>query len=259
LDLGPLFGAARFSAMIDIDVRSNIHLLAGRLGALQAREVPFATVFALTKTAQDIRDAEYRAMRAVFDRPTRFTLNSLFVRPATRQSPSAAVQFKEGFGSVPAWRYLGPEIEGGLRAKKGHERALERAGILKPNEFVVPGARAQIDQFGNMRASEIVRILSQLRALPDPAQWASASRRSRRGRARSGIYVVIRDRAGLPNGVYRRQGSGLAPVMIFVRPPRYAARLPFRETARQTFDRRFDVHFAAGLRRFEPRALPRVA
>jgi hypothetical protein len=35
------------------------------------------------------------------------------VKPANKRELRAVVAFKDGFGSVPAWRYLGPEVDGG--------------------------------------------------------------------------------------------------------------------------------------------------
>ncbi len=238
---------------LNLDVRSNLATLEARLDWLQRDGVPFATIYALTKTAQDIKDAEYQVMQQSFDRPTRFTLNSLYVQPATRQVPAAFVRFKEGFGSVPAWRYLGPEIEGGVRVKKSHERALERVGVLKPDEYVVPGAGVELDSYGNMKGSQLVQILSQLKASPDAGQHSTTSRRSKRTVARAGTYFVMRN-GRVPDGIYRRQGRNLRPILIFVRQPRYQQRLPFRQTADAIFTRRFDAWFAAGLRKYATRS-----
>ncbi|HEY4775612.1 MAG TPA: hypothetical protein VIH40_12425 [Xanthobacteraceae bacterium] len=249
-------------AGLDFDVRSNIGALAGRLADFSQKRVPFATVYALTKTAQDIRAAEYTAMRAAFDRPTPFTLNSLRVQPATKQLPIASVEFKDGFGSTPAWRYLGPQIEGGPRVKKSHERALERAGILRSDEFCVPGKLATLDAYGNMPGSQITRILSDVQANPDPLSNTNAKGRHRRWKRGKGVYFVAwGGRSGLPRGIYFRLGlRAIRPMLLFVKQPRYAARLPFRPTAEATFHRRFDVHFNEGFLRYGlPPALPRVA
>lgn len=104
------------------DVRADVTFITRQLGIAE-KQIPFLTAYALTKTAQDIKDAEYKLIGQVFDRPTRFTLNSLFVRPATKSNLVASVEFKEGFGSVPAWRYLGPHVDGGGRQKKSHASA----------------------------------------------------------------------------------------------------------------------------------------
>lgn len=228
------------------------------LDDFQQRQVPFVTAYALTKTAQDIREEERRVMAEVFDRPTRFTLNSLFVRPATKANLSAEVYFKEGFGSVPAWRYLGPQVEGGPRRHKSFERALIRAGVMRADEFAVPGAGVNLDQHGNMRGGEITRILSQLNASPDPTQNIGARGPRRRSRRNAGRYFLLRGR-GAPDGIYHR-GSGreIKPVLIFVRSPQYSKRFPFYETARRVFDQRFAARFREGMARYgQPR--PRAA
>lgn len=240
-------------AAFDIDVRSNLGVLSARLDDFQKRQVPFATVYALTKTAQDVQRAQYDSMRAVFDRPTPFTLNSLYVRPATKRVPIAKVEFKEGFGSIPAWRYLGPEIEGGPRVKKSHERALERAGIIRSDEFAVPSQSVTLDAYGNMPGSQITRILSDVQANPDPLSNSTRKTRKRRFKSGKGQYFAVRNRGGLPNGIYFRLGlRDIRPILLFVRQPRYAKRLPFRETAERTFAQNFTRHFEEALKKYAP-------
>lgn len=197
-------------------------------------DAPYVLAVALTRTAQQIQRVEYQVMGQVFDRPTPFTLNSLYVQPATKREPTAVVQFKEGFGSVPAWRYLGPEVAGGARGAKSFELALQRAGLLKPGEKVVPGAGAKLDSYGNMRGGDLAAILSQLKASPDPSQNATGSRRSRAARTK-GRYFVSRDR-GIPAGVYLAgSGRSITPVLLFVSATVYGKRFPFYETGRDVF------------------------
>jgi hypothetical protein len=246
-----------------IDVRSNVSDVLRAVDELQHNKVPFYTAYALTKTAGDVRQAQYESMRQVFDRPTRFTLNSLYVRPATKQILVAVVEFKEGFNSIPAWRYLGPQIEGGHRKKKSHERALERVGILKAEEYVVPGGGARLDAHGNMRGGDITRILSQLGAAEHHAGYSAnmtKRSRSRNVRRAGGTYFVIRDHASLPNGIYQRKGSKeISGVMMFVSRPVYDKRLPWAETAKRTVQQRFAMRFREGIRRFPPRPMMRKA
>jgi hypothetical protein len=135
-----------------------------------AKQVPFVAAFALTNVMKDAREAERKTMRSVFDRPTNFTLNALQVRPATKQRLQAELGFKEGFGSVPAWKYLGPQVAGGPRKAKRFELALRAKGILRSNEFCVPGRGTQLDGYGNMNRGQIVRILSALGAASGAAQ-----------------------------------------------------------------------------------------
>ena len=79
------------------------------------------------------------------------------------------VEFKEGFGSVPAWRYLGPQVAGGTRLTKSGERQLIEAGIMRSNEVIVPGQGIKRDAYGNVPGSIMNRILSDLGARADKA------------------------------------------------------------------------------------------
>lgn len=236
------------------NVKADVAFITRQLGVAE-KQVPFLTAYALTKTAQDIKDAEYKLIGEVFDRPTRFTLNSLFVRPATKTRLVASVEFKDGFGSVPAWRYLGPHVDSGGRQKKSHERALERAGILRSDEWAVPGRDLAVDSHGNVPGKTFTRILSQLQASPDPMQNMTA--RSRKGAVKraGGQYFVARDR-GIPDGVYqRRQGKGIVPVLLFVRQPKYQKRFPFYEKARDVYESRVAPRFREGFERYVAKPL----
>jgi hypothetical protein len=243
-----------------ISVKHDLDAFLRRLTDVEKQEVPFVTAYALTKTAQDIKDEEVKVMARVFDRPTRFTLNALFVKPATKQHLKSHVLFKEGFGSIPAWHYLGPQVEGGSRVKKSHERALERAGILKSSEFVVPGQGFPLDAQGNMPGGMLTRILSDVGANSDPLQNTTARSRKRNRRKNRGRYVVLRPggQSGLAGsnrnvapGIYHRVGgNALKPVLMFVSPPQYRKRFPFYETAKAVFQQRFAMRFREGWQRY---------
>lgn len=247
---------------IVVDVRTDIGELQRQLGVLQ-KDLPFMTAYALTHTAQDIRSEERKVMERVFDRPTRFTLDSQFVKTATKTDLRAEVRMKEGFGSIPAWRYLGPQVEGGRRAKKSHERMLERAGILRADEYVVPGSGYKLDGHGNMRGGDIVRILSQLGAAEKHAGYAAnMSKKSRRRNVTraGGRYMVLRGQRAAPDGIYQRKGSTeVVPIMVFVRALQYRAIYPFRQAALEVYDRRFVFHFLQAFDRYGPRRMAAAA
>lgn len=241
-------------------VKADVNDLIRRLNVLK-KDVPFLTAAALTKTAQDIKAAELDVMMRVFDRPTRFTLGALYVKPATKVDLTAVVEFKAGFGkSVPAWRYLGPSVEGGGRAKKGHERALERAGILKADEWAVPSKSLAVDSNGNVPGSVFTRILSQVQASPDPMQNMTPKSR-KRATKKVGRYFVMRGRAGVHDGIYNRapDGRAIVPVLLFVRQPKYEKRFPFYETAKATYDQRVAPNFRAAWQRSVERNSKAVA
>ncbi len=255
-----------------ISVRHGFDALLAGVEARQ-KDVEFWHVAALTATAQDVQAAEVAKASEVFDRPTRFTLNAFYIKPATRSEPVAEVRFKEGFGSIPAWRFLGPQVEGGGRVKKSHERALERAGILRPGEYVVPGRGVTLDANGNMKGGEITRILSQLGAAEHSAGYdANATKKSLARAKRKGVgrYILLRPDLGDPRskvygrrahpGIYwRKGGREIVPVLIFVKPPRYTKRFPFYETARQVVQRRYAANFRAMMAKYPPRPVRTAA
>lgn len=221
-----------------------------------ARQVPFVTAFALTSAMKDAREGERTTMRSVFDRPTPYTLNALQVRPATKRKLVAELGFKE-FGGTPAWKYLGPQVEGGRRHKKRFERALEAAGILKGDEFAVPAKGATLDGYGNMSRGQLVRILSSLGAMTDTTQ--NTTRRPKRSnRKRNLDYFVLRDTRA-PNGVYLREGRRAKPVLLFVKGVSYTKRFPYYERARAIVPARFREHFRAGWQRFVINDIRRAA
>lgn len=232
------------------------------LRQLRREDAPFVTAYALTKTAQDIKAAEIASMKSVFDRPSRYTLNALYMKPAKKNDLVAEVYFKDGSkGSVAAWRYLGPQVEGGMRKHKSHELRLIRAGIMKSDEFVVPGSGQRLDTYGNVRGSDIERILSQLGAAEQWAGYtanATNSRRSKRKR-RFNAFFVLRG-AQAPDGIYRRNSADkIEPMLMFVRAPRYKKRFPFYETSRQVFDARFTAHAREGFNRFVASRMKKAA
>lgn len=234
---------------------------------LAEEDAPIVTAYALTKTGQDIKDAEFSSIADVFDRPTRFTLNSLFLKTASKRDLVAEVRFKDGFGSVPAWRYLGPQVEGGARVHKSHEKRLIRAGIMNSSEFAVPGAGVKLDSSGNISGSTIERILSQIGAAEQMAGYkANRTAKSAAKKKNVGRYFLLRpgaagraDRKVKP-GIYFRAGvRELVPVIMFVKAPRYKARFPFYEVAARVFNDRLLVRAREGFDRFVGSKLKKAA
>src|SRR4051812_41566198 len=220
----------------------------------RAESAPMVLAYAMTKTGQDIKAAEIALMQSVFDRPTRYTLNALRLKPATKKDLQAVVDFKD-FGGTPAWKYLGPNVEGGPRRKKSHELALQRAGILDEDEYCVPGRGVKLDANGNMRGSLISQILSQVKASPDPMQNQtdrSTKKRSRRGGA---SYFVLRGSGTAPDGIYWRKPGVkfITPIIMFVAPPRYRKVFPFYEKARAVFEARLTPRAIEAWQRFGPK------
>lgn len=245
--------------MFSINVTSNVQEVIRKLSDLQKEQVPFALAHALTMTAQRVKDAQVREMRDVFDRPTPYTLDSLFTRPATKTNLTAFVWLKSDTSKgTPADKYLMPQIKGGERRLKRFEKALQRVGALPPDYVAVPGEAAKLDSYGNMSRGQIVQILSYFQAFPEAGYRANITaarkvRLARGSRAKQGIaYFVGRPGGGkAPLGVWQRTqfaaGSAIKPVLIFVPAARYEKLFDFYYVAQQTIERDLLPQFAASL------------
>lgn len=256
--------------MMVYDVRGDISQVTSHLSGLARDQIPFATALALTKTAQFIDRHEVAEMTRVFDQPTKFTLQSTRVIPATKQRLWASVAIKdESTKAVAPIKWLAPQIHGGTRPLKRFEQRLKSAGVLPPGHFAVPASGADFDVHGNMSRGEIVRMLSDLQSHWDPLQNTTERSRQRRRRSRTkrptfyfSTWPVTKRTAHLRPGIYKRVGAvaGLAsgittgfrtpikPVLIFVPRVRYRKRFRFYEIADQTGRMRFPIEFALAAR-----------
>ena len=225
---------------MQFDIRSNAREVSRWLDDAQKKQIPFATVLAMTLTARDVKTAEVMIMEKVFDRPTPYTLNALKVVPATTQTRVASVAFKEFGGGTPAKRFLNPEVHGGMRSRKSHERQI--SPLMQGYQYAVPGRATDRDAYGNMKGAEIKRIISQLKVSTDPMQNATSSGRSKRKRKNNAFFIRGKT-------VFQRTGAGIKPVLVFVKSPRYRKRFPFYETAAKTVAERFSRNFEAAFQR----------
>ncbi|WP_418338503.1 hypothetical protein [Pseudomonas citronellolis] len=217
--------------------------LADQLAALDELErdlIPYAVSTALTKTAQGLIGRLQDEMRVVFDRPTPYTLNAMRLMPATKERLSARVWFKnEADGAQPASVWLAPEVYGGERRNKPAELQLRARGILPSGMYVVPGEGAELDAYGNIKRSQIIKAMSGVRGFTQAGYKANATdsaKSVKKGNAKS--YFVMK-RAGKPIGIAQRTAWGkgsrasVKMVLAFVAKPRYGERLNFFQIAEQ--------------------------
>ena len=210
---------------------------------VHGRLVPYAAATALTRTAQQAAKVDLPdAMRAAFDRPTSYTLNSLYVKPANKDNLSARVNVKNvtANGIAPE-RFLQAEVEGGSRGEKGFERALRYAGILQAGERAMPGAGMALDAFGNVSGARVRSLLAGLKV--------------RDGKGRNGVFAgTIKGTRGIWLRTGGKSNRGVSPLFIFTRTgPAYRARLDFTGIAEKAalthFKPEFDRALAALLAR----------
>jgi hypothetical protein len=221
------------------------------LNGWEKSQLPFATAKALTLTGQKVKAGITSAIQRSFDRPTPYTLNSVYLKPATKTNLVAEVELKNWASKgAPPSIYIAPQVFGGQRQAKNSEKIMRRAGVLPGGMFWVPGSGATMDRFGNMSRGQIVQIVSALKAFPETGYLANrSSRMGARTNKNSGNIFVGKPAGGyLPLGVYMRTKSGLKPLMIFVNTPHYSKLLPFYETAREVYGANFQSIFNQALR-----------
>ncbi|MCU7836513.1 MAG: hypothetical protein KZQ83_14850 [gamma proteobacterium symbiont of Taylorina sp.] len=177
----------------------------------------FALALGMTNTAMVVEAAEINEIGRVFDRPTRYTLNSLYVKPATKTRLQSVVKIKD-FSSkaVPPSKYLYAQVHGGARSYKRFEVLLQNIGILPKGMYLVPGYDARLNQYGNITRAMIQKILSDLGAQFDNRQnsWGS-----------EGKYFV--DNSSGKFHIYQHVGGDLKSIMFGVRNTNYKKRFDF--------------------------------
>ena len=189
--------------------------------------IPYALSQSLNETAKNIKAGEVDEMRNAFDRPTPFTLNSLWIRFAQKDDLTAEVGFRDFAGKgTPAGHYLQPQVDGGGRPMKKSEKML--------GAFWVPAPGVKLDRYGNISPGQITQILSVLGAFPQVGYSMNRSRRSRQQNKKPRDYFIVRrgDQNHLRPGVWERLGGHrLRPILFFIDAPSYQIRYRFYEVA----------------------------
>ena len=216
------------------------------------RLIPYAASTALTRTAQiaakkDLPDA----MRAVFDRPTAYALNSLFVQPSTVKTQSARVMVKDttsSKGVVPE-KFLFPGVEGGMRNEKRFEKSLRYAGLLPAGHRVMPGDDIELDASGNISTGLIRSVIAfskkvqPERKKPRTAKEAKAQQRALK-QANPKNYVFLPSKNGRSPVLAQRTGKVLSKLFGFVKTePNYTKRLDFEAIVLKCANDNFETEF----------------
>lgn len=247
--------------MTTISIRDNFSDVIKRLETVAPKQINFAVMVTLNKAAYEASEEVKREMRRVFNAPTPWVIGGVRYRKATRNKLTATVDLdfwgnKQG---VTVEKVLSAEISGGRRQLKRFESALARMHILPSGMAVVPGSGAEVDGYGNMKAGQIVQILSWFQAFGEQgysANMRDGGRRLGRDNKRTGkrgfSYFVLKKQHGkLPPGIYKRFelgfGSAVKPVMIFVRAPSYRPRLNFVGVGTRAANRVFAAELPAAL------------
>lgn len=202
----------------------------------QRKQAPFALATALTRTAQTVQVYEVQEMRRVFDKPTPFTLKGLRVQPAKKDRLEAAVFFRDFAAKSNATKgghYLLVQVEGGARRRKRSEDRVKA--------FLIPGRAAPLDRYGNVKRSELVKMLADSNAFSDTGQNRKAGGKRRYFYVRPGSNKHLRP--GLWKRTLKGRGKGRKrglELMFVARnaSPRYVKRFDFDGVAQRVVDRR---------------------
>ncbi|WP_405120729.1 hypothetical protein [Pseudomonas leptonychotis] len=238
------------------------------LDRLEREQLPFAAALALTRTAQGVQEELRAEMEVAFDRPTRATLNSLYVQPATKAKLEAKVFIKDGrsrnsagniVGREGVWgkgraasKWLAPQIYGGQRNKKGFERRLERSGVLAPGQYVVPSDSTRLDSYGNVSQGQLNKMLSGAGALSGAGYDANATD-SDRSQAKGNRRFFLVRKGSRPIGIAERLGYGegsqnnIRMALAFVKRPTYGKGFDFFGVAERAAKDLLPIEFEKAL------------
>jgi hypothetical protein len=194
------------SVSIDIDEAQRY------LSAIEKQQFPFACARALTMTARDAKVHVQKQLPRIFDRPTPFTVNSLYSSYATKKNLYAEVGYREwATKGTPAYKYLSPNVYGLDRPQKASERLLERRGLIPRGSRLVATKAVSKNQYGNVPGGMYTRILSGLGAHTQAGFTAN----SRRGSKNAKRYFIGTPRGGTrPAGIYERFKGHIKPLFF---------------------------------------------
>ncbi len=235
-----------------------------KLQAISADKWPRIIADATNETAYYVLNKYKQQLPQYLDRPTPWTVNSMYVKRATPSDLDGSVQWKNTNGNNSAGQYLQPETFGGNRAQKPFERALQTQGLMPQGYVAVPTEHAPIDSFGNVPPAFLNQVLNYLKANPQAiaakqikklrglstknfikgVAKAALNREklaAKEARARAKalkFFTVIKGQGGnpLPSGIYERLnafGHGFSAsikrIFVFAPTAKYTVSFPFEE------------------------------
>lgn len=214
---------------------------------------------AINDTAFQVRRAMKAEMGQVFDRPTRYILNSSYVDMATPNKLSARIapENKRDSVGVDPQKILQAQEFGGSRRDKRSEVAFRRAGLLPAGwQMVIPTDPypGSDDGKGNLRGAFVSQLISYFQASAEQGYSANmkdkrkAKLRNQQGIGNIAAKKVYKTTLGrryfvsygrlrgqhLPAGIWAASGThdvDVKPVVMFVRAGRYTPRLSMERIA----------------------------
>ena len=207
------------------------------LTKLNSEIMPDVIAESVTRMAHKVRTEIRTEMVRVFDRPTTYTLRSMYVKPAKKNM--SRIYAETGFIDYagkgnPAAKYIRPEVEGGKRQLKGFELRLKAAGILPSGYYTAPGNGAKLNQYGNISQGTIQQILSYCKAQRDNHQNTKTGTGRRQQR---NTFIVLNEENGKAGGVWKvGRGNSMVCILNFIKQPSYKAVLDINKIKDHQFN-----------------------
>lgn len=207
---------------LDIKVDSNIKSVLKDMKNIQHKQLPFAIALAFTRTAQGLLKEEKKLLDSSLHKPTTYTKRFMQYTPANKKDRpiNASVGFRQFAGKgTPAQKYLTPNIVGGVRGQKRHEKAL--SAKVGRKIYTGPARDAPVNSSGNIAGGYYAKVLSQVQAFGEVGYRANAKRRGSQG-----FYIA--SKGGVAVGIRQRVGGESKKILNFMdTPPSYRPRYPF--------------------------------
>lgn len=247
-----------------------------------AKQIPYALSKGVNDIASGLQKHLQGILPSILDRPNKYTLNAFYVKPGTKQNPTATVGLKD----VPkhSTHYLEPLIKGGPRHKKGNEVAFG-------SRWLAPGKAAAelglIDAYGNFKRSTIQQLLSYFSAAERSSGYSANSTNATRAKlakmkrtywdSKTGkmktvtkrqlmkdpnrgyktiggkVYFISMGKGGnqhLAAGIWQKtgvHGVDVKPVLMQVRQPQYRKQFDFYGLSQQWVDKHAPAIMAAAV------------
>lgn len=235
--------------MFKVDMSLDAFPVSAGIRELEKKHIPFVMARTATLLAQRVKKGTITVMQKRLDRPTPTTLNSLFVKMATK-ARAAEVYFKDSWASgIPADTYLQQAVSGGLRPHKRFEKSLIARGIMRSGQFAVP-TTAFMNQYGNVSRGTMLKILSGLGAAESTWGYQANASGSARSRRKGNAHRFFSGEVDGTQGVWERKSMGMGdavrPVFIFSdSAPRYRTIFPFFKIGQNIVNANYQADAAA--------------
>lgn len=240
---------------MQVGVDVNIDDAIKKLEAFRRDQLPFALSKAINVTAEEVKEAVKDEMAKVFNNPTDWTINSLYVKRGTKSNPAARVWIKNFAAKGPSPEdWLKPEILGGHRKLKRMERALQIKGLLPPGMMIYPTKYADLDAKGNIKQGQVVQIMSYLQIFGEQGYKANMTEAGKKRHTnRTGNAYFVGKPKGQLAGIWKRMSfsvtsrTAVVPIFYFIPSPTYKPRLDFYGIAKKVFSSRFQDNFSRSM------------